>query len=83
MRPEVNLSDLSVLAYANNFTLWHYRLDDSRDTALSNGYFDKAADMMRTGDMVFINCGMPDPAETTFIGVVRNVDGKIHISKMV
>ena len=33
-------SDLSVLAYANKFTLWHYTTTDSAVT--STGYFNKA-----------------------------------------
>ena len=34
--------ELSVLAYANGFTLWHYRT--SADDLLTPGYFDSAQD---------------------------------------
>lgn len=48
--------NLSVLAYANGFTLWHYA--SSTDTAAvvdTNGYFNPAADMLRKGDMILAN----------------------------
>ncbi len=49
----LKLNDLSVLAYANNFTLWHYKTIDSAITG--TGYFNNAADIMRVGDMIFAN----------------------------
>ena len=48
--------NLSVLAYANGFTLWHYVTDDDGRTLTGPGYFDDAADMLRTGDMILGNC---------------------------
>src|SRR5437667_11138254 len=39
--------ELSVLAYANGFTLWHYRT--SADDLLSPGYFDSAQELLREG----------------------------------
>lgn len=47
----VNLSNLSVLAYANNFTIWHYKATGEDPRA--PGYFDKAHDMMQANDIVF------------------------------
>ena len=35
--------DLSVLAYANNFTLWHYKTDDA--SVIDAGYFNAAANI--------------------------------------
>lgn len=52
--------DLSVLAYANGFTLWHYTTSDSEEMVLRNGYFNAAADMLRKGDTMIVNvdtCG--------------------------
>ncbi|MFN7000634.1 hypothetical protein [Elioraea tepidiphila] len=47
------IQSLSVLAYANGFTLWHYRTDnDTRSQMLSTGYFNPAAHLVRRGDMV-------------------------------
>ena len=45
--------ELSVLAYANGFTLWHYRTSD--DDLLSPGYFDSAQELLREGDQIIAN----------------------------
>ncbi|MGQ9366630.1 hypothetical protein [Azospirillum sp. ST 5-10] len=47
--------DLSVLAYANGFTLWHYTTPDSAGDVDTAGYFTPAADMLRAGDMILAN----------------------------
>jgi len=44
--------DLSVLAYANGFTLWHYTTVDLAADVYTSGYFDTATDMVRVSDMV-------------------------------
>jgi len=47
------IRDLSVLAYANGFTLWHYKAgNDSLSNVASDNYFGDASDMMAGGDMV-------------------------------
>jgi len=49
------LRNLSVLAYANGFTLWHYKADaDTLTHANTTGYFSDAADLMAEGDMVML-----------------------------
>ena len=45
--------DLSVLAYANNFTLWHYKTTD--DDVTIAGYFDDASNMLRQNDLIIVN----------------------------
>ena len=47
--------NLSVLAYANGFTLWHYTTPDTAATVDNIGYFNAASDMLRTGDMILAN----------------------------
>lgn len=51
--------DLSVLAYANGFTLWHYRTGDGLDevvgSAPSRGYFAGADELLRAGDQIIVN----------------------------
>jgi hypothetical protein len=48
--------NLSVLAYANGFTLWHYKAGADRlDDAASPGFFAEAADMLAGGDMMMIS----------------------------
>ncbi len=50
------LRSLSVLAYANGFTLWHYRSGGDALAAVSrSGYFDDATDMMTGGDILLVS----------------------------
>ena len=52
------IRDLSVLAYANGFTLWHYKTGkDSLDTVMEKNFFSDAHDMMAAGDMVMVSGG--------------------------
>ena len=46
---------LSVLAYANGFTLWHYRSEEPLSRLTGDAYFGTAHDLFRTGDMMLIN----------------------------
>ena len=50
------IRDLSVLSYANGFTLWHYKtgIDSLADVACDE-YFSDASDMMAVGDMILIS----------------------------
>lgn len=58
--------DLSVLAYANGFTHWHYRTEDAldqlldpstglRSSANDTAYFAAAGEMLRPGDQITVN----------------------------
>jgi hypothetical protein len=50
-----SLRNLSVLAYANGFTLWHYKAgNDNFMQAAVPGYFTDAADLLTEGDMVML-----------------------------
>lgn len=50
------IRDLSVLAYANGFTLWHYKAGDDLTTELATeNYFVDASDMIATGDMIMVS----------------------------
>jgi hypothetical protein len=49
------LRNLSVLAYANGFTLWHYKATSDKLTQTAKtGYFADAADLLAEGDMVML-----------------------------
>ena len=63
--------ELSILAYANGFTLWHYRTADAATALLERetgdpdyvGYFAPACDLLRRGDLVLVSLeaeGAPD-----------------------
>lgn len=48
--------DLSVIAFANGFTLWHYRSSvDSLEDILDDGYFDPVMTLVNTGDIIITN----------------------------
>jgi hypothetical protein len=48
--------NLSVLAYANGFTLWHHKAGaDALDDVGAEAYFSSAADMLAPGDITFVS----------------------------
>lgn len=47
--------NLSVLAYAQGFTLWHYRAETGIADACSPDYFDEASDLLALGDMMLVS----------------------------
>jgi hypothetical protein len=50
------LRNLCVLAYANGFTLWHYKAGtDPLNDVSGQGFFADAADMLAAGDMIMIS----------------------------
>jgi hypothetical protein len=60
------IRNLSVLAYAQGFTLWHYRghvptlaatvvEPASAEEARAPGFFDAASDLLAVGDMVLVS----------------------------
>ncbi len=72
------LSDLSVLAYANNFTLWHYKTTDSSVTG--TGYFNLAADMMNIGDLMIVNLDTDGSPSTKLYIVTGNSSGVVAVT---
>lgn len=71
-------SDLSVLAYANNFTLWHYTTTDS--AVNTSNYFDKAADMMRVNDLLIVNIDTDGSPSTKFYIVTGNTGSAVTVT---
>ncbi len=71
-------TDLSVLAYANNFTLWHYTTTD--DNIEAAGYFDKAGDMVRENDLIISNIDTDGTPSTTFYVVSANDGNTVTVS---
>ena len=72
-------SDLSVLAYANNFTLWHYTTEDENIEA--DDYFYRASDMLRKNDLIIANFKSNDKSETSFFIVTEQSPGHVSIAK--
>lgn len=74
-------SDLSVLAYANNFTLWHYTSIDAVITTAV--YFNSAADMLRVNDLIIANFNTGVTPTTKFYVVTGNVGSVVTIAQYI
>lgn len=72
------LSDLSVLAYANNFTLWHYKTFDSSVTG--SNYFNNASDMMNVNDLIIANLDTDGTPSTKFYIVTGITSGVVSVA---
>jgi len=74
MSLNVSIRSMSVLAYAQGFTLWHYK---GGETALgdimSNGYFDTASDMLAVGDMLLVSAA--NGGKMMIVAGLRNAEG--------
>jgi hypothetical protein len=68
------IRNLSVLAYANGFTLWHYKSGTDRlQSVTARDFFADAADMLTQGDLMMISAA--DGARV--VTVAPLVDGLI------
>ncbi|MCL2538499.1 MAG: hypothetical protein FWF34_00685 [Alphaproteobacteria bacterium] len=47
--------NLSVIAYANGFTLWHYAENAAAGDIQRCGYFNSVKTLMNIGDIIIIN----------------------------
>jgi hypothetical protein len=71
-------SNLSVLAYANNFTLWHYTTPD--DAVTGAGYFNNAAHMLRANDLLIVNYDTDGTPATKFYIVTGNDGSTVTVA---
>jgi len=78
-----NAKNLSVLAYANGFTLWHYTTPDAATAVDASGYFNGAADMVRIGDMVLANTDTGAGYASGVFVVAANANGVVDVANMV
>jgi hypothetical protein len=83
--------ELSVLAYANGFTLWHYRTEDPLARLLDPtvgafedaGYFGAACDLLCAGDQITINLnGNPSPAIACLVVQSVNPGGQVRVAEI-
>jgi hypothetical protein len=74
--------NLSVLAYANGFTLWHYATPDAANAVDTAGYFDAAADMIRVGDVILANTETGGAAKAGLFLVSSNAGGVVDVNDM-
>ena len=71
-------ADLSVLAYANNFTLWHYKTNDADIT--TTGYFNNAVDMFNVNDLIIANIDVDGTPSTVFYIVTGSGAGVVTVA---
>lgn len=74
--------DLSVLAYANGFTLWHYATTDAAASVDSAGYFNPAADMLRSGDIIIANLETAGSQKAGLFFVRQAAGGAVDVADM-
>jgi|GEM_PF-3129963 len=75
--------DLSVLGYANGFTLWHSITSDSPSELNAAGYFDEAAEMFRPGDLILVNIQQPENCVSTHLFNIKQIDqGNVSLGKV-
>lgn len=74
--------DLSVLAYANGFTLWHYVTVDAADVVDAAGYFNAAADMLRVGDIIVANIDTGSTPKAGLFLVSQAASGVVDVNDM-
>ena len=68
------IRNLSVLAYAQGFTLWHYRAPTAPLAhATAQGFFSPAADMLAAGDMMLISAN--DGGRVLFVSAASETGG--------
>lgn len=73
------IRNLSVLAYTNGFTLWHYKTGvDHMATVKEPAYFGDAADTLTPGDMVLLVAG--DSAGLFVVGPIH--DSNVVVSSV-
>lgn len=68
--------DLSVIAYANGFTLWSYKTNDTITTTKTAGYFNEISSFAREGDMI-LTISSSGQASTVAILYVSKISSSI------
>ena len=69
--------NLSVIAYANGFTLWHYAASETLEAITTAGYFNSVKSLMNVGDIVIINA-----SDTTSIKVAGVSSNNVTMSAL-
>jgi len=67
------IKDLSVLAYANGFTLWHLKTTDNIIDVDTQGYLNSANEMLRVGDIIIVSA----VDKAGFVYVATNNNGVV------
>lgn len=70
---------LSVLAYADSFTLWLYKFDGEFELVFEQDYFNEASDMLRAGDLIIANSTSKKLSK--LINVAEVTENKVIVSE--
>jgi len=74
--------DLSVIGYANGFTLWHFKTIDPARRVGSEHYFNSAAHMFRIGDFVMVNAGIGSNPAHGLVVIVAIDRGDVQVRQL-
>ena len=73
------IRNLSALAYANGFTLWHYKTGKDRLNQVEKpDFFADAADMLAEGDMMMVSA--PDGGR--IVTIASGTTGEIATARL-
>lgn len=72
--------NLSVLAYMNGFTLWHYKTEDTKETVESADYLNEVIDILNVGDLIIASVNIKNKVETVIYTVISTDGGKVKLS---
>jgi len=75
-------SGLSVLAYANGFTLYHYTTVDTAAEVDTEGYFNSASSQLRVGDRIMASADTDGTAAYGDFVVLSNSGGVVDVGDM-
>jgi hypothetical protein len=77
-----NANNLSALAYANGFTLWHYKTIDPAVTVDTAGYFNGATTMLRAGDFIMANTNTGGTVQSGMFVVKSNTGAVVDTANI-
>jgi hypothetical protein len=72
--------NLSVLSYANGFTLWHYTTVDNNTAVTTAGYFNDASDLLRKGDLIIANVDNAGTLTAKIYSVSASASGVVTVA---
>lgn len=76
----LEIKDLSILAYANGFTLWHHTTPDAAEDVTGQGYFNGACDVLRTGDLILSNAGPVGAKRSAVLAITEKRDNAVTVT---
>ncbi len=78
----LNTKDLSVMAYANGFTLWSYSTADALTAVKGAGYFNDAAPFVRPGDMILVSASKDSAIEPAVLAVTAVAAASVTVTSV-